>query len=200
MADFKISQLPPLPTFKGTALLEVSQDGSSWSATAAKVMSGTVINRSTVSNAGVRGTVAEFITWQPFNIVKGRMRERDMVAQIQMNAIMPDGPLTTVATMRMKFGATTVASWVLPIGSAQIMIMGTVTAVNSTDVIGHLMMAHGTSTVTNWTPILLVTSPGVVSLTLDTLFSFTVQLGAMIDSWQLRSAHAFSSIAGLSTP
>lgn len=155
-----------------------------------------IYKRARVSFSTITGDTSEHTAWSAFSIVRGRMRERDMVADFHVDGICSGG-LSAAATMKLKFGSTVLASWTLPIGTAQFSILGSVTALNSTDVLGKLLVATGGASTLTWVPVQISTTTGVVSLTAETAVAFTITLGNSADKFKFVACHAYSSIAGI---
>lgn len=144
------------------------------------------------------GDIVEHVVWPVFYLVRGRMRERDLVAQFnipgQTSGIVG---LAAAATLRFKIGATTFVTATLPIACRTFTITGTLSARNSTDFLGDLVLTTWNGTNATVTPLQVGTQVGAVSLTAETLLSLTMTLGNAADTFQLRGCHVFSSVAGI---
>lgn len=152
------------------------------------------------SNGIITGDVLKHTAWNFFNIVKARMRARDLVADLQIDFLCP-GALAAAATLTYESGANVLATLTIPINTVQGTLKGKVIALDKQQVGLKLELHTGTSSTVMAGPpqIVSVFNAGtVVSLTAHTPQLIAVTLGNAADKFQMQStSHVNTTISSL---
>jgi len=150
----------------------------------------------TVGSGGIAtGSTAEASVWRPLTTIAGRPREGDVI-HVKQN-LRFSGGLTAAVTVRLKAGATTLATATFPIGAVLGEIEAELYAIDATSINGTLKITHDSGSSSVVSELVEIGTTAVFSPTANTIFDLTLQPASTGVSYQRRSGFCDTSIAGV---